>query len=87
MQPGKNLDIQFYIKIKRREISVQKTFLMEGQRKGRKEMVKLIIKKSDGTFCKNPEDICIRKNRKTERLFEILEKGKNRMLSENVEQN
>lgn len=50
-------------------------------------MVKLIIKKSDGTFCKNLEDICIRKNRKTERLFEILEKEKNRLLSENAEQN
>lgn len=53
----------------------------------KKRVVKLIIKKSDGTFCKNPEDICIRKNRKTERLFEILEKEKNRILSENVEQN
>ena len=50
-------------------------------------MKDIVIKQPDGTFCKNPEDIRIRKNSRTERLFEMLEREKDRMLSENVEQN
>lgn len=64
----------------------ERTAAREGNKCQERTTADVLIKRPDGSVCADPKEILVRKNSRTENLFVRLEEEREKILSENAEQ-